>query len=72
METVYASNNEVMAEGELQGRVAMITGASSGIGRATALRMAAGGADVVLVARRSDRLAEVASDWIWSCGWVGC
>jgi NADP-dependent 3-hydroxy acid dehydrogenase YdfG len=41
-------------------RVAVVTGASSGIGAATAVRLAREGFDVVLGARRVERLAEVA------------
>ena len=47
---------------ELAGRVVVITGASSGIGRAAALQFAREGARVVLAARRVDRLGAVAAD----------
>ena len=44
------------------GRTALITGASAGLGRAFATRYAAQGADVILVARRKERLEEIAQE----------
>lgn len=51
-----------MAEFPLSGQVAVVTGASQGIGRAIALRLAELGARVVLAARSQPRLQEVAAD----------
>lgn len=46
----------------VQGKVVAITGASSGIGEATAKRLAAAGAKVVIGARRADRLKRIADE----------
>jgi len=45
--------------GAVRGKIVLITGSSSGIGRATALRIADSGGTVLLVARNVERLAEV-------------
>lgn len=47
---------------DLTGRVAVVTGASSGMGRATALLLASRGAKVALLARRKDALDAVAAE----------
>ena len=46
----------------IQGKVVVITGASSGLGEATARRLSAEGATVVLGARRTDRIEALASE----------
>jgi 3-oxoacyl-[acyl-carrier protein] reductase len=47
---------------ELAGRIALVTGASQGIGRACALELARAGATVALAARNEAKLAEVAAE----------
>jgi NADP-dependent 3-hydroxy acid dehydrogenase YdfG len=46
---------------DLKGKIVFITGASSGIGAATALAFAGEGARLLLAARRAGKLADVAS-----------
>ena len=61
--------------GPLQGRRVVITGASSGIGRETALKVARAGGVPLLVARRTEELEEVQAEierdggqaWVYSC-----
>jgi len=48
--------------GTLAGRIALVTGASQGIGRACALKLAKDGASVALAARNLEKLAEVAAE----------
>jgi len=45
--------------GELEGRVALVTGSAGGIGRATAVMLAAMGADLVLLDLKKDAMVEV-------------
>jgi 3-oxoacyl-[acyl-carrier protein] reductase len=47
---------------DLEGRIALVTGASQGLGRACALELARAGATVVLAARNQAKLADVAEE----------
>jgi NADP-dependent 3-hydroxy acid dehydrogenase YdfG len=51
-----------MTQNILSGRIAVVTGATSGIGAATARRFVAEGASVAILGRREDRLKELAAE----------
>lgn len=51
----------------LAGRRALVSGASSGIGKATACALAAAGCNLVLVSRRYERLAELKEEIVRRC-----
>jgi NAD(P)-dependent dehydrogenase (short-subunit alcohol dehydrogenase family) len=62
MELGFASTtDEVIADRDLTGMVALVTGASSGLGQETARALAAVGARVILAGRHDDKLGAVAS-----------
>jgi short-subunit dehydrogenase len=57
-----------MSKGDISGKIIIITGASSGIGKATAITMANKGARIVLASRRKDELREVADEIVKNGG----
>jgi NADP-dependent 3-hydroxy acid dehydrogenase YdfG len=57
-----------MVRDDIEGKVVVITGASSGLGAATTRFLAAQGASVVLGARRVDRIQSLADELTGSAG----
>ena len=53
---------------DLNGKVALVTGASSGLGRQAAIALAGAGAKVAVTARRLDRLEALSAEIVASGG----
>jgi NADP-dependent 3-hydroxy acid dehydrogenase YdfG len=66
-----ARQEQVMSK-NIEGKVVVITGASSGLGEASARHLAASGAKVVLGARRTDRLETIAGEIRAAGGQAAC
>src|SRR3954447_6496639 len=62
--------SDVFVDGLLEGRVVLVTGGGSGLGRAAAAELARCGATVMLAGRRPEVLAAVASDLDGDVNWV--
>src|SRR5437763_11009883 len=62
--------SRVFADGVLEGRVALVTGGGTNLGKAAALELARCGANVVIAGRREDVLREAAEEIGERCTWV--
>jgi citronellol/citronellal dehydrogenase len=64
------TESEVFAPGLLSGRVALVTGGGTGLGKATALELVRCGATVAIVGRRADVLEEAVAEIGASANWI--
>ena len=62
--------SRVFADGMLEGRVALVTGGGTNLGKAAALELARCGASVVIAGRRQDVLEETVAELGERCSWV--
>jgi NAD(P)-dependent dehydrogenase (short-subunit alcohol dehydrogenase family) len=61
--------NEKTVDLKLQGKTALVTGGSEGIGKGIALALAQEGVDVAICARRNEPLEAAAKDIAKATGW---
>jgi NAD(P)-dependent dehydrogenase (short-subunit alcohol dehydrogenase family) len=67
---VTAASSRVFVDGALEGRVAIVTGGGTNLGKAAAAELARCGASVVIVGRREDVLEQAAAEVGERCSWV--
>jgi citronellol/citronellal dehydrogenase len=63
-------SSEVFADGALAGRVAIVTGGGTNLGRAAAQELAGAGASVLIAGRREDVLESAVAELGERCSWV--
>jgi citronellol/citronellal dehydrogenase len=70
MDGIGGQTSEIFAPGALDGRVALVTGGGTGLGRATAIELVRCGARVTITGRREEVLRETAEQIGERCAWI--